>query len=90
MLKTLIITNLRAVCLSPAEVAHSGVVCLSDSKIELQTATHSLQMYAWMGPREGLAISFSISSLLLLQNEHFRVCFFLRSLNRLNTGRSSQ
>jgi hypothetical protein len=30
--------------LGAAAVAYFGVVCFSDSKIELQTATHSLQM----------------------------------------------
>src|SRR5689334_8537130 len=42
----------------------------SPSRIALQTATHSLQIYAWKGHWEGFEMSTRTSSAPLLQYEH--------------------
>lgn len=80
------ITRVRP-CFSFLRSGYFGVISFSDSNIELQAATHSSQIYARPGRSEGFAISFSTSSVLLLQKEHLRVFLLLRTLNFLNTGR---
>ena len=61
-----------------------------DSRIELQTAMHSLQMCARTGPSRGVDMRLSTWSWLLLQNEHLRVSSFLNRFVKLNTGIFSQ
>jgi hypothetical protein len=57
-----------------------------DSKIETQIATHSLQMCAQTELSRGGDIRLSISSWLLLQNEHLNASSFLARFLKVNTG----